>query len=80
MHGWYSGLAAREIGSSLYRRQNGEEVWVTEVDSNPVSVSKWPDLEYRGEVTTWIRNDPILDARLQSEIITPWLPREPRYS
>ena len=61
-HAWFSQQAIDAgCGSSVYRRADGSEVEITAVYNakNPNVPDRggyaWPDAEYRGLVTEWVR-------------------------
>lgn len=54
MKGYYSEKQVYYTGTSIYTTPDGGEVEVTEIAEGE-SVSKWDDLRFVGEVTTWKR-------------------------
>ena len=55
-YGFYSAMAAKRYGKSIYLNKEGKEVEVTEVCISNYPGSIWPDLVYVGQVEKYVRS------------------------
>jgi hypothetical protein len=61
-HVWFSSSHQKRLleqgqGIAIYLGADGEEVAVTNASANPDSPYNWPDKEYRGTASGYIRTD-----------------------
>jgi hypothetical protein len=60
MHAWYSRLQEHSVGYVVWCTTDGQRVKATDVSwSKDNKGNKWPDLEYMGEVESFVSNHQI---------------------
>lgn len=55
LYGWFSVQQSKVTGIVVYKDANGKEIECSLVTSTPENVTKWDDIAFLGEVTTYIR-------------------------
>jgi len=64
LFGWYSEQQAKNIDSLVvYRGENGKEVTLTQISANRNHGSCWPDMQFKGMVTDYVKTIPNIGKR-----------------